>query len=204
MEGKWFATQGEHAEQWGQLLNNGEGVTVETRIPQSVADQLYFESGSLLASGLRTYLHHWVAANKISKDEHLKTPGGATVTVVGGTTPKQHDGLMWDLTVPGNNDHDFYVAVAATAVVVHNCGPDLDNLSPKIVRQMEQRGWTSDQIQDAYDNGEQVNAVNRATGGTATRYINPVSGQSVVIEDATVIHVGGPGFLYGPDSGDLP
>jgi hypothetical protein len=74
------------------------------------------------------------------------------------------------------------------------------------VRQMEQRGWTSDQIQDAYDNGEQVNAVNRATGGAATRYINPVSGQSVVIEDATgeVIHVGGPGFLYGPDSGDIP
>ena len=33
MEGKWFATQGEHAEQWGQLLNRGEGITVETRIP---------------------------------------------------------------------------------------------------------------------------------------------------------------------------
>jgi hypothetical protein len=28
-------------------LNNGEGLTVETRIPQSVADQLYFESGKL-------------------------------------------------------------------------------------------------------------------------------------------------------------
>jgi hypothetical protein len=47
MEGKWFATQGEHAEQWGELLNNGEGLTVETRIPQSVADQLYLESGKL-------------------------------------------------------------------------------------------------------------------------------------------------------------
>ena len=33
MEGKWFATQGEHAEQWGQLQNRGEGITVETRIP---------------------------------------------------------------------------------------------------------------------------------------------------------------------------
>ena len=28
---------------------------------------------------------------------------------------------MWDLTVPGNNDHDFYVTVATTAVLVHNC-----------------------------------------------------------------------------------
>jgi hypothetical protein len=31
---------------------------------------------------------------------------------------------MWDLTVPGNNDHDFYVATVgtSTAVLVHNCG----------------------------------------------------------------------------------
>jgi len=40
--------------------------------------------------------------------------------VVGGAVPAVHDGWMWDLTVPGNNDHDFYVAVAATAVLVHN------------------------------------------------------------------------------------
>jgi hypothetical protein len=31
----------------------------------------------------------------------------------GGTTPKVHDGWMWDLAVPGNNDHDFYV-IAST------------------------------------------------------------------------------------------
>jgi len=43
------------------------------------------------------------------------------VTVVDGTTPKIHDGWMWDLTVPGNNDHDFYIAVATAAVLVHNC-----------------------------------------------------------------------------------
>jgi RHS repeat-associated protein len=47
MEGKWFATQGEHAEQWGQLLNKGEGVTVTTRIPKSLAEQLHFEPGKL-------------------------------------------------------------------------------------------------------------------------------------------------------------
>jgi hypothetical protein len=29
---------------------------------------------------------------------------------------------MWDLTVLGNNDHDFYVVAGATAVLVHNCG----------------------------------------------------------------------------------
>ena len=29
--------------------------------------------------------------------------------LTGATPPKVHDGWMWDLTVPGNNDHDFYV-----------------------------------------------------------------------------------------------
>jgi hypothetical protein len=71
------------------------------------------------------YLHYWDNANKLSKNEHLKTVNGTVAVVVGGT-PNQHDGWMWDLTVPGNNDHDFYVAVRDTQVLVHNtdgCGP---------------------------------------------------------------------------------
>jgi hypothetical protein len=28
---------------------------------------------------------------------------------------------MWDLTVPGNNDHDFYVQAGSASVLVHNC-----------------------------------------------------------------------------------
>jgi RHS repeat-associated protein len=47
MEGKWFATTGEHADQWGDVLNGGQGVTVETRIPSSLANQLHFEPGKL-------------------------------------------------------------------------------------------------------------------------------------------------------------
>jgi hypothetical protein len=43
------------------------------------------------------------------------------VTVVGGTAPKVRDGWMWDLTVPGNDDHDFYVEAATAVVLVHNC-----------------------------------------------------------------------------------
>jgi len=55
------------------------------------------------------YQHQWIASNKLSKGEYLKAPDGQIVTADGGITPKQHDGWMWDLTVPGNNDHDFYV-----------------------------------------------------------------------------------------------
>jgi large repetitive protein len=51
----------------------------------------------------------WVRAAGLRTGEHLKTPDGSTVIADGGTTPTVHDGTMWDLTVPGNNDHDFYV-----------------------------------------------------------------------------------------------
>jgi hypothetical protein len=47
MEGKWFATQGEHPDRWGELLNVGDGLTVTTRIPRSLADQLHFHAGKL-------------------------------------------------------------------------------------------------------------------------------------------------------------
>jgi hypothetical protein len=47
MEGKWFATTGEHADQWGEVLNGGQGATIETNIPSSLADQLHFEPGKL-------------------------------------------------------------------------------------------------------------------------------------------------------------
>ena len=34
--------------------------------------------------------------------------------------PTDHNGWMWDLTVPGNDDHDFYVVANTVAVLVHN------------------------------------------------------------------------------------
>ena len=65
--------------------------------------------------------HAWVQADDLSAGTALKTPNGATATVVATTVvPGAAD--MWDLTV--NNDHDFYVVVSAgsqTAVLVHNC-----------------------------------------------------------------------------------
>ena len=54
-------------------------------------------------------LNQWVRASDLQKGEHLKTANGVIAVADGGTTPKAHDGWMWDLTVPGNNDHDFYV-----------------------------------------------------------------------------------------------
>jgi hypothetical protein len=79
-------------------------------------------------------------------------------------------------------------------------------ITPKIQNQMGPRGWTSQQILEAIQSGQQVRAVNKATGNPAIRYVHPRTGQSVVVDTITneVIHVGGPGFHYGPESGDLP
>ena len=79
-------------------------------------------------------------------------------------------------------------------------------LSPKVQGQLGPRGWTTEAIDEAVRSGQQVRAVNKATGNPATRCIHPKTGQSVVIDDVTgqVIHVGGPGFKYGPASGDIP
>jgi len=54
-------------------------------------------------------LKRWTPAAKLREGERLKTADGTTAVSGGGTTPAVHDGWMWDLTIPGNNDHDFYV-----------------------------------------------------------------------------------------------
>jgi RHS repeat-associated protein len=63
--------------------------------------------------------HRWVKAGALKHGDHLRAPSGAAVTVLGGWTPRSHDGWMWDLTVPG--PHDFYLQAGAVAVLVHNC-----------------------------------------------------------------------------------
>jgi hypothetical protein len=80
--------------------------------------------------------------------------------------------------------------------------PDFANISAKIERQMQTRGWTPDLIDEAVTSGNKYPAVNKLGGANtpATRYVSPTTGQSVVIDNATgeIIQVGGPGFKYGP------
>ena len=64
---------------------------------------------------------------------------------------------------------------------------------------MRYRGWTTDQITEAIQDGQKVPAVNLVnSGNAATRYIHPTTGRSIVVDDVTeeVIHVGADGFLY--------
>lgn len=53
--------------------------------------------------------HTWVKAAGLRNGEHLRTADGQPAVAAGGHTPANHDGWMWDLTISGDNDHDFYV-----------------------------------------------------------------------------------------------
>lgn len=68
----------------------------------------------------------------------------------------------------------------------------------KLRRQMEKRGWTDEQIDEAIKSGQKFPAKNFQTGGPATRYVHTKTGRSVIVDDTTkgIIHVGGDGFLY--------
>ncbi len=74
---------------------------------------------------------------------------------------------------------------------------NVSNLSSKILRQMGSRGWTKGEILETVEHGMPYKVLNKATGGGATEYVNPVSGKFVVVDDATkqVLQVSGPGHL---------
>ncbi|XNY04257.1 RHS repeat-associated core domain-containing protein (plasmid) [Sinorhizobium meliloti] len=68
----------------------------------------------------------------------------------------------------------------------------------KLERQMAQRGWTREQVEEAIARGRQFPETNFQTGGPATRYVHPETGRSVIVDNVTkgIIHVGGNGFRY--------
>ena len=65
----------------------------------------------------------WVKAGSLRHGDHLRTPARATISVIGGRAPADAVGWMWDLSVPGGNDHDFYIDTAIAAILVHNSCP---------------------------------------------------------------------------------
>lgn len=77
--------------------------------------------------------------------------------------------------------------------------PDLANLNQHIRLSMIKRGWTAQEIREAYDQGLAYPATDVTNGNTpATRFVHPTSGKSVVVNNATgkIIHVGGEDFQY--------
>jgi len=63
---------------------------------------------------------YWVSAGSLRYGTRLRTPAGDGAKVAGSWRPAVRTGWMWDLTIPGNNDHTFYVEAGSTPVLVHN------------------------------------------------------------------------------------
>jgi RHS repeat-associated protein len=87
-------------------------------------------------------------------------------------------------------------AAGAAAGKAAGAAVDVANLSAKITKDMATRGWTAAEITATVENGTAHAAVNKATGGAATEFVNPANGKFVVVDNATkrVIQVSGPGF----------
>jgi RHS repeat-associated protein len=69
----------------------------------------------------------------------------------------------------------------------------------KWANQFAKRGWTAEQVTEAIMKGEKFNAVNMVNkANSATRYVHPTTGRSVVIDNVTkeLLQVGGDGFLW--------
>jgi hypothetical protein len=136
------------------------------------------------------------SCEQTTKNEHLKTPDGQVAMVVGGSAPADHDGWMWDLTVPGNNDHDFYVAAGSTAVLVHNCptddGPPSEDTIHSTLRggAGERNIESGEVIKNAeniyYDeNGNQVYRLSQPGGTSQIVIRNPANGNILTNQSST-------------------
>jgi RHS repeat-associated protein len=100
------------------------------------------------------------------------------------------------------NEHNYYVG--KNSVLVHNsCSPQwvygAFKSAQKWAGQLAKRGWTPAQITEAITSGKQFSAVNMVNkANSATRYVHPVTGRSVVVDNVTreLLQVGGDGFLW--------
>jgi hypothetical protein len=107
----------------------------KTSVIDTTSNHLYWVPGTSRHPG------RWVKAGNLKPGTRLRNPSGSTVTtVVSGRVPSQQDSWMWDLTVPGNNDHDFYIAAGFSTVLVHNIsGPCRGNTNRRLRRNNGQK-----------------------------------------------------------------
>lgn len=65
----------------------------------------------------------------------------------------------------------------------------------KLQKQMRRRGWTGAEIREALAT---PGLPTRGKDGAALRHVHPLSGKSVVVDEATgeIFHVGGEGYAY--------
>jgi hypothetical protein len=144
----------------------------------------------------------WSAAIDLQPGDLLFTRDRTSVTVVSVVfdgSPKR----VYNFEVQGTHNYFVSSADGGPMVNVHNqCNKWKfgDHKSDtKWKNQMNNRDWTNQQIDEAIAEGPGVPAENMVNpGNSATRYVHPSTGRSVVVDNVTneILHVGGDGFLY--------
>jgi hypothetical protein len=131
--------------------------------------------------------HRWIKAGALKHGTHLRTPGSASVTTLGGHVPAKAGGWMWDLTVPGGGDHDFYIRVEAASVLVHNCGNE--ELARNIAGHADIHfsGTTEEAAQTIQDVLDSSDSLSRELANGRTAYYND---GVIVIQNPNVTYGG--------------
>jgi predicted RNase H-like nuclease len=99
------------------------------------------------------------------------------------------------LTLKGASVYKKVGEGVAGASGVDDVGKVSREYSDKIMQQMKKRGWTEDDINRALST---TGIPTIGKKGTATRYVDPKTGKSLVVDDSTgeIFHVGKPGYKY--------
>jgi hypothetical protein len=162
----------------------------------AVSDEIVAELvGKLRASKLGGGFADWVEKNwrDIVKNPRLREAEGGTLAKTGGTATAQESSQSAVSKKPPAKPSPKAKEPAAAWQL------GKFKSAQRWANQMAKRGWTSEQISRAMEEGQQFPAVNEINpANTATRYVDPITGRSVVVDDVTheVLHVGGDGFKY--------
>jgi Pretoxin HINT domain len=105
----------------------------------------------------------WTKAASLTYGDYLRTSDGTIATAAGGFVPANADGWMWDLTIA--RDHDFYINVAATGVLVHNCPDDLEQIQEHVVPRHTPGGSLADETKSIFDPGADLEQLAQGSAG---------------------------------------
>lgn len=142
---------------------------------------------------------NWVSASKLKVGDLLFLYNNSSIALQNATVIDTVVNV-YNFTV--EDEHNYYVGTNKVLVHNNNCAQWVYGsfkTATKWSNQLAKRGWTPIQITEAISQGTRYNAVNLVNKlNSASRYVHPITGRSVVIDDVTreLLQVGGDGFLW--------
>lgn len=130
---------------------------------------------------------YWAEAGTLRYGTRLRIPSGRTATVIGGWTPQVKTGWMWDITVPGNNDHDFYIVTTAAPILVHNCSEDLQQIEEHVIPRHTPGGAEADPVKSLFDPGTDLEKLAEGSAGQIGRWQQETANIRYIIKSNSIV-----------------